>query len=247
MVLKDRIEGFADIEKEFSSWEATEIIIDDKKAFWELKKPDTEYRKVCLYRDGCNMLIYGDYGSIVFDSMTWLGSVYNLQYDNIGYQMEKLTHECRKSIYKHDTKKAWEDILDWLADRLSDCYEELFFDDEGEDKQFTINDVLQFFRNTSFINCIKIENFCIENNCKQLQEIMEFTDSCLGHSGEDELEWLSFLRGSLKHEIFEDPCESSLWSVGQKIDQGYFINLYALQVCAEKLKHETSKEKRYES
>ena len=247
MVLKDRIEGFEDIEKEFSSWEATEIIIDDKKAFWELKKSDTEYRKVCLYRDGCNMLIYGDYGSLVFDSMTWLGSVYNLQYDNIGYQMEKLTHECRKYQYKYDTKRAEEDILDWLTDKLSDCYEELFFDDEGEEKQFIVNDVIGFFRNTDFINSLKIEDFCIKNDCKQLQEIMEFTDDCLQHSSEDELEWLSFLRENFHHKTFEDPYESTLWNVGQKIDQGYFINLYALQVCAEKLKHITSKEKRYES
>lgn len=46
----------------FDNWEATEQIIDDKKAFWCIKKPESEYQKVCLYRDGCNMFIYGDYG-----------------------------------------------------------------------------------------------------------------------------------------------------------------------------------------
>lgn len=54
----------------FDDWEATEQIFDDNKAFWRIKKPNSEYQKVCLYRDGCNMFVYGDYGQFTFDSMT---------------------------------------------------------------------------------------------------------------------------------------------------------------------------------
>lgn len=83
MKLIDRIENAKHYIDKFSKWEASEIIIDDKKAFWCLKKQGSEYQKVCLYRDGCNMFIYGDYGQFTFDKMTWLGSVYNLEYDNV--------------------------------------------------------------------------------------------------------------------------------------------------------------------
>ena len=85
-----------------------------------LRKPGSQYQKVCLYRDGCNMFVYGDYGQFAFDNMTWTGSVYNLQYDNIGYQMEKLNHESRESLRVFDESKCEEDIYDWLKEHLED-------------------------------------------------------------------------------------------------------------------------------
>lgn len=83
--LTENIHDFEHYQKEFASWEATEQIIDDNKAFWMLRNPGSQYQKVCLYRDGCNMFVYGDYGQFTFDSMTWKGDVCNLEYDNIGY------------------------------------------------------------------------------------------------------------------------------------------------------------------
>lgn len=88
-----------------------------------LKKPESQYQKVCLYRDGCNMFVYGDYGQFTFDGMTWTGSVYNLQYDNIGYQMEKLNHESRESLRVFDESKCVDDIYDWLKEHLEDLYD----------------------------------------------------------------------------------------------------------------------------
>ncbi len=72
--LVGHINGSEHYIKEFATWEASEQIIDDNKAFWMLKKPGSQYQKVCLYRDGCNMFVYGDYGQFTFDNMTWTGS-----------------------------------------------------------------------------------------------------------------------------------------------------------------------------
>ena len=100
--LVDYIKGSEHYINEFTTWEASERIIDDNKAFWMLRKPGSQYQKVCLYRDGYNMFVYGDYGQFAFDNMTWTGSVYNLQYDNIGYQMEKLNYESREALRVFD-------------------------------------------------------------------------------------------------------------------------------------------------
>ena len=107
----------------FDDWKVTEQIFDDKKAFWCIKKPNSEYQKVCLYRDGCNMFVYGDYGQFTFDSMTWLGSVHNLQYDNIGYQMEKLDRDSKSTLYIYDESQCEKDIYAWLKERLENRYD----------------------------------------------------------------------------------------------------------------------------
>ena len=114
MSLEEHIIGFECYKKKFSSWEPEEIIIDKKRAYWSLRRPGTENEKVCLYRDGSNMFIYGDYGHFTFNKMTWLGSVYNLEYDNIEYQIGKMSYESKKSAFCFDESKCEKDIRSWL-------------------------------------------------------------------------------------------------------------------------------------
>lgn len=68
--LVDHINGSEHYIKEFATWEASEQIIDANKAFWMLRKPGSQYQKVCMYRDGFDMFVYGNYGQFTFDSMT---------------------------------------------------------------------------------------------------------------------------------------------------------------------------------
>ena len=188
-----------------------------------LRKPGSQYQKVCLYRDGCNMFVYGDYGQFTFDSMTWAGSVYNLQYDNIGYQMEKLNHESRESLRVFDESKCEEDIYDWLKEHLEDLYD---LDDK------IIQKIINFFKESTYIHDSHIDKLCTENDINEVKDILYFTKRALENS--DEYDWIVFLRNS-NLEDFDDPCESYLWNAGKCIHQRYFICMCALQVCGEKL------------
>lgn len=188
-----------------------------------LRKPGSQYQKVCLYRDGCNMFVYGDYGQFAFDNMTWTGSVYHLQYDNIGYQMEKLNHESRESLRVFDESKCEEDIYDWLKEHLEDLYD---LDDK------IIQKIINFFKESTYIHDSHIDKLCTENDINEVKDILYFTKRALENS--DEYDWIVFLRNS-NLEDFDDPCESYLWNAGKCIHQRYFICMYALQVCGEKL------------
>lgn len=225
--LIENIQGFEHYEKKFATWEATEQIIDDTKAFWCLKKPGSVYEKVCLYRDGCNMFVYGDYGQFTFDSMTWLGAVYNLEYDNIGYQFEKLNYNCKQSLQVFDDNKCEQDIYEWLRYHLEDEFE------DENDIATIISKFKAFYSNGFYISDYDIEEFCDENNRDDLCSIFEFVKDCLHNI--DEHEWIAFLRNS-NLEDFDEVCESSLWNAGRVIDQRYYICLYALKVCGDKLK-----------
>lgn len=188
-----------------------------------LRKPGSQYQKVCLYRDGCNMFVYGDYGQFTFDNMTWTGSVYNLQYDNIGYQMEKLNHDSRESLRVFDENKCVDDIFDWLKEQLEDLY-------DVEDK--VIEKIIKLFKGSVYIYDSHIDNFCIENDVEEVRDMLYFTKRALENA--NEYEWIVFLRNS-NIEDFDDQCESYLWNAGKCIHQRYFICMYALQVCGEKL------------
>lgn len=227
--LTENIHSFEHYQKEFATWEATEQIIDDNKAFWMLRKQGSQYQKVCLYRDGCNMFIYGDYGQFTFDSMTWKGDVYNLEYDNIGYQMEKLNHDSKQSLRVFDDEYCIEDILDWLKDRLEQCYD---LDEEGIDK------VIKWIENSGHdFDDFDIEEFCDKNDLSNIDDILNFTRECIRNV--DEYEWIAFLRNNVNElQQFDEACESWLWNAGKRISQRYFICIYALQVCGEKLKEQ---------
>jgi len=225
--LVEKIEGVGHYIREFETWEATEQIIDDNKAFWMLRKPGSKYRKVCLYRDGCNMFVYGDYGQFTFNSMTWLGNVYNLEYNNIGYQMEKLDYDSRQSLNVFDDNYCYDDIIDWLKDRLE--YRYRLSEDE-------IEKVVAWIKECDY-DCypLGIEEFCDKNGLDEIKDILDFTNDCFSNT--DEYEWISFLRSNSNTlDEFDEACESDLWNAGKRIHQRYFINMYALKVCGEKLK-----------
>lgn len=230
--LIDYIENAKYYEKEFSEWEATEQIIDENKAFWMLKKQGSQYQKVCLYRDGYNMFVYGDYGQFTFDSMTWTGSVYNLEYDNIGYQMEKLNYESKQSLKVFDDHKCEEDIIDWLKYKLESYYN---LEEEIVEK------VIHWFNSDahySYIDEVDIEEFCDKNDLIDIEDILIFTKECLANA--EEYEWIAFLRNNYNqlYDFCDEPCESWLWNAGKCIHQRYFICMYALQVCGQKLKEQ---------
>lgn len=108
----------------FEGWEINEAIIDDNKAFWEIKAPGKEdpmcgWPKVSLYRDGRNMFIYGDYGRYAFNEMTWLGTPQNLRYDALGYQMEKLDFNTKEAIRVFNENLCEKEIREWLAKELA--------------------------------------------------------------------------------------------------------------------------------
>lgn len=121
-------ENYNSYRKKFNGWESREMIIDDVRAFWEIKDPGSKYTKVCLYRDGNDMFIYGDYGRYSFNAMTWGGSVYNLRYDNLGYQMEKLSPETREQLTFFDEDICEHQIREWLVNKLVSEF--------GMDKEF---------------------------------------------------------------------------------------------------------------
>lgn len=226
--LIDYIENAKYYQKEFAEWEAFEQVIDENKAFWMLKKPGSLYQKVCLYRDGYNMFVYGDYGQFTFDSMTWTGSVYNLEYDNIGYQMEKLSHESRQSLKVFDEYKCREDITSWLKYQLEEYYNL-----ENEE----IEKVVSFIEN---IPCsIEIDDFCNDKNpFFDIEDILIFTKDCFENA--EEYDWISFLRNNYNrlYDFGDEPSESWLWNAGKCIHQRYFVCMYALQVCGKKLKEQ---------
>lgn len=224
--LIDYIKGSEHYIKEFATWEASEQIIDDNKAFWMLRNPGSQYQKVCLYRDGCNMFVHGDYGQFTFDNMTWTGSVYNLQYDNIGYQMEKLNRDSRESLRVFDENKCEEDIFDWLRKRLEYKYDV---------EENIVEKVIKIFKDNSYSIDYDIEEFCEENDLMEIEDILHFVQDALENL--DEYEWISFLRNSNLGD-FDEECESELWNAGKCIHQRYFICMYALQVCGDKLREQ---------
>lgn len=169
------------------------------------------------------MFVYGDYGQFTFDNMTWKGSVYNLQYDNIGYQMEKLNYESRQTLRVFDEDKCEGDIFTWLKERLENRY-----DVEEE----IIEKIIKLFKDESYLLDSEIEEFCVENDLIEIEDILYFTKDAL--ESIDKYEWISFLRNSNLGE-FDEECESELWNAGKCIHQRYFICMYALQICSEKL------------
>ena len=124
---------------------------------------------------------------------------------------------------KTNVKKIF---LGWLKERL-----EYRYDVEEE----TIEDIIKLFKGEQYMLDSEIEEFCVENNLIEIEDILYFTKDAL--ESIDEYEWISFLRNSNLGE-FDEECESELWNAGKCIHQRYFICMYALQVCGEKLLRE---------
>lgn len=230
----------------FNDWEVNENIIDKKKASWSIAKPGSSCQKVSLFRDGPHMFIYGDYGNYVFDSMTWLGSPYNLEYNNLGYQMEKLSRQTRESIREFNDEKFKKDIAIWAEETLlehdpgSKFLEEFFeekYSEENEDlNKMFVDHICSLIKDTKFGRHYALEDFVAEYSrvlSPIVLKILEFILDCFEHS-EDENEWRHFLRNA-DTDGFEELFESTLWNAGKEICQPFLISLLALKICGEKL------------
>lgn len=227
--LKDKMQNFEYYEKEFSAWEPTEIIIAENRAFWMLKKPDSEYRKVCMFRDGYMMFVYGDYGNFCFDQMTWIGSVYNLEYDNLGYQFSKLSHDSKEALKAFDADTCIDDLEEWFIDTLAELKDDYHI--ENPDK--IAKAIFQYIKENDCIFFYDEEELCEKFNCYEYMDLVQFVNNAYCNC-DDEYDWISYLRESNLGD-FEDECESSLWNAGRKVSQSYYISMYALQVCRDKL------------
>lgn len=226
--LKDKIQNFEHYEKEFTTWEPTEIIIDENRAFWMLKKPDSECRKVCMFRDRYMVFVYGDYGSFCFDNMTWIGSVYNLEYDNIGYQFSKLSYDSKDALKAFDTDVCIEELEEWFIDTLEELKDNYNLEDSGE----IAKSIFQYIKENSHI-WYDEEELCEIYDCHEYMDLINFVHGAYCNC-DDEYDWVSYLRKSNLGD-FEDECESSLWNAGRKVSQSYYISMYALQVCRDKM------------
>lgn len=226
--LKDKIQNFKHYEKEFTTWEPTEIIIDENRAFWMLKKPDSECRKVCMFRDRYMVFVYGDYGSFCFDNMTWIGSVYNLEYDNIGYQFSKLSYDSKDALKAFDTDTCIEDLKEWFVETLEELKDGYNIENSNE----IAKAIFQYIKENSHIWCDE-EELCEQFDCYEYIDLINFVHGMYCNC-DDEYDWIAYLRESNLGD-FEDECESSLWNAGRKVSQSYYISMYALQVCRDKL------------
>lgn len=227
--LKDKIENFEYYENEFSAWEPTEIIIDENRSFWMLKKPDSEYRKVCMFRDGYMMFVYGDYGNFCFDQMTWVGSVYNLEYDNFGYQFSKLSYDSKEALKAFDSDTCIGDLEEWFIDTLAELKDDYHIENPDQ----IAKSIFQYIKENNYIFFYAEEELCEKFNCYEYMDLIQFVNDAYCNCG-DEYDWVSYLRESNLGD-FEDECESSLWNAGRKVSQSYYISMYALQVCRNKL------------
>ncbi|RHO26825.1 hypothetical protein [Amedibacterium intestinale] len=224
MELKEEIFDFKSYESKFLKWEAEEIIIDDSKAWWCLKNPNSSVQKICMFRDGPVVNVYGNYGNFTFDKMTCLGDVCNLAYDDLDYQFGKLSEASKKYLYAFDDEECKKDVINWMKEHLS-CDE--YLDHE-------INEIAEYISNLD-ISCTNdwlIADFCERKNY-DCGSLLYFVEECFKNVDNCET-WIDFLKNS-ELGNFDDFYESILWEAGKKIRQDFFINLYALKICGEKL------------
>ena len=115
---------------------------------------------------------------------------------------------------------------------------------EYKDKAKVVSDkICDFIESNIYITDFEIEDFETEdfetkNELFDLIDLIKFVKELYEHI--DEYEWIAHLRETNLGD-FDEECESSLWDAGKTISQCYFICLYALRVCKEKL--EARKEK----
>ena len=223
----------------FESWEASETIIDDKKAIYILKAPDSEYRKVCMFVDGHHCMIYGDYGNYVFDNMTWIATPHNLRYDNLDYQLEKMDYENKEHLaYIFNSYACEEDIYDWFKDKLKcELPDEQEVRDEIIDILNELNDSIYIadgFDVSTALAKKHLDDY--ESDIEILNDLILFTYNALRNSG-DKTDFIAFLNYAYDElSKFEDPGDSDLWEAGKRLNDRLLISLYAMEICSKKLK-----------
>lgn len=228
----------------FESWEATELHIDKDHDIWRLQSPKYESEFIAMYRDKYRLIIYGDYGNLIFDRMTWEGNPHNLQYDKLDYQMEKLSHDCRESIEVYDENDCVDDILKWFKEKVKDyqisneLYEvhisDFLKDTSDNDVEWFIRETIEDYRNK--VDEDELDE--ISNDLWDIERLLTFTKDATEHT--DQYEWIAWLRQS-NLDDFEDSYDSKLWDAGKRIHQRFYINLYAMQILSKKLKEQATK------
>ena len=217
-------------EKLFTGWNADQCIINSTKAVYELKDPDNSSARVCMYRDGGTMCLYGDYGSFMFDKMTWIATPLNLPYDNVSYLTEKLSKESRTGSTRYIMQQAVNDIAEWAKD----CLMERF---DADDEQ--IKYVMDYIQGTSRYS--SVDSFIKSTPVRTLGNIENFMlliDNLTEAAVNSEAGYISCVE-SLSYDIDKyDSDPSELYQAGHILDPRLFISLYAMQICAEKLKKE---------
>lgn len=221
----------------FQTWEAKEQIISDKSTFYMLKDPNSEYQKVCLYSDGHHMFLYGDYGTYIFDDMTFIGNPFNLPYENLPYLLEKMNQNCKETLYIFNEKICEEDIKKWTKEVL-----ENYIDEEEK-----IGQLISLFDEASTISLSyhDIQNKLLHlfPNIKDKEEIMDIlciTSEALYHS-ESQESYEYFLQENHNEIMDIDDYSSDLFKAGKEIDIRFLISLYAMQVCKNKLNEKEQK------
>ena len=181
-----------------------------------------------MFRDRYMVFVYGDYGNFCFDQMTWIGSVYNLAYDDIGYQFSKLSHDSREVLKAFDTDTCIEDLEEWLTETLGELQNNYNIENPSE----IAKSIFQYIKENDFV-CYDEEELCEKYDCYEYMDLVNFVNGAYCNC-DDEYDWISYLRESNLGD-FEDECESELWNAGRKVSQSYYISMYALQVCRDKL------------
>ncbi len=107
--------------------------------------------------------------------------------------------------------------------------------EDADVEETLIDKIVEYFSESDFVSTYDIKEYCSMNECDELVNLLDFVNDCLRHT--DEYEWIAFLRNNSDTlGEFDEVCESELWNAGKRIHQRYFVNMYALQVCGEKLK-----------
>lgn len=225
-------------EKLFNTWVPYEQHIDEEHDIWRLQSPEYKSEFVAMYRDGYRLFIYGSYGNLIFDQMTWKGNPHNLAYESLDYQMGKLSHDCYENIHVFDSDYCREDIIKWFNEQINDNYNicDKLYDEIDKFLKIPYNsdleDYLAFDVDEIFADDPDYDE--ILDDAESIKNLAEFVSEALNNT--DKYEWISFLRRSNLDE-FEEVGGSFLWNAGERINQKFYINLYAMYILSEKLKN----------
>lgn len=226
-----KIHGFPYYEKLFKDWIATETIVDENKAIWELKNPENESQKICLYKDRYTLFVYGAYGQYSFDSMTWIADIHTIAYDNLDYQFQKLNNDSKKALYVFDNTQAKDDIITWFKQILNENYSVT---------DYQVTTAINFLNKYDNEIITPVDDFISDTpSVCEFEDLLKFTCKLLKTVSEsdEKADYISFLRNNTSTiDDFEDASQSSLWNIGMITHQSYYITMYALKLCSEKLK-----------
>ena len=235
MDLRKSIDEFLKYEEKFKKWEASRIIIDKDKSIWELKSVDGSGEKVSLYRDKTDMFVSGTYGQLTFDRVDPSSSVHtiiNIDDDEINFQ--NLSYLCREDVRNCFSRESLvEDIFLWLKKQI---------ESEVEDADRLAREFTDLAMNGEFFDSPdEVKEYCELNKCEESCELLEFIQTCFDSAYNSSQDWNLFLETSSYYEL-DSRCdkigENSLFCAGVRVSQNYYINMYALQVCSEKLAEE---------